>query len=89
MCWVAGSYLLATYLAGTLYDKAATRHPGPRGLCIGTDCFRPTFLIIAGFAAVALVLSVLLHQRTRPLYVRVIEDTLAESKRRGLEVGLC
>lgn len=83
----AGSYLLATYLAGTLYDRQARKFK--HGLCKGPACFRLTFLVIAGLAAAALVISFLLHRRTRPLYERVIADTLAERSRRGREVSLC
>lgn len=79
-----GSYVLATWLAGMLYDREARKFPS--GACRGPNCFRPTFLIVAAASAVALLLSIMLHRRTLPLYERVIQDTIAERKRRGREV---
>lgn len=81
---LTGSYFLATYVAGTLFDREAQKFK--HGRCKGPACFRLAFLIIAGFSAVAFVLSIVLHRRTRPLYRRVVEDTIAERKRRGREV---
>ena len=81
----AGSYLQATYLAGTLYEKARQRH-GDHVTCKGTDCFQVVFLINAGLAVVAVVTSVLLWHRTRGLYHKVIEVTKAERAKRGLQV---
>jgi hypothetical protein len=80
----AGSYFLATYLAGTLFDREARKFK--HGACKGPACFRLAFLVIAGFALLALILSVVLHRRTKHLYHRVVEDTKAERKRRGREV---
>lgn len=82
---MTGSYFLATYIAGTLYDRQARKFK--HRACKGPACFRAAFLIVAGFAAIALILSIVLHRRTRPLYKRVVEDTLAERKRRGREVS--
>ncbi|KAI8475459.1 MAG: Nodulin-like-domain-containing protein [Monoraphidium minutum] len=48
----AGSYLLATRLAGRLYDAAAAAHGDPRE-CIGPDCFRAAFLILSAMAALS------------------------------------
>ena len=81
----AGSYLQATYLAGTLYEKARQRH-GDHVTCKGIDCFQVVFLINAGMAVVAVVTSVLLWHRTRGLYHKVIEVTKAERAKRGLQV---
>ncbi|CAK0754435.1 hypothetical protein CVIRNUC_002297 [Coccomyxa viridis] len=78
------SYLQATYLAGTLYEKARQRH-GDHVTCKGTDCFQVVFLINAGLAVVAVVTSVLLWHRTRGLYHKVIEVTKAERAKRGLQ----
>ena len=72
-------------LAGTLYEKARQRH-GDRVTCKGTDCFQVVFLINAGLAVIAVVTSVLLWQRTRGLYHKVIEVTKAERAKRGLQV---
>lgn len=82
----AGSYFLATYLAGTLFDREARKFK--HGACKGPACFRLAFLVIAGFALLALILSVVLHRRTKHLYHRVVEDTKAERKRRGREAEI-
>jgi len=84
-CILAGSYVQATYLAGTLYEKARQRH-GDHKQCMGTDCFQVVFLINGGLAVVAVVTSVLLWHRTRGLYGKVIEITKAERAKRGLQV---
>lgn len=84
-CIFAGSYVQATYLAGTLYEKARQRH-GDHKQCMGTDCFQVVFLINGGLAVVAVVTSVLLWHRTRGLYGKVIEITKAERAKRGLQV---
>ena len=75
----------ATFLAGTLYEKARERH-GDQSTCKGTDCFQLVFLINGGLAVVAVVTSVLLWHRTRGLYGKVIEVTKAERAKRGLQV---
>ncbi|CAL5227480.1 g10457 [Coccomyxa viridis] len=78
------SYVQATFLAGTLYEKARQRH-GDHTTCKGTDCFQLVFLINGGLAIVAVVTSVLLWHRTRGLYGKVIEVTKAERAKRGLQ----
>lgn len=45
-----GSYLLATRLTGALYDAAAAAHGDGRE-CVGPDCFRPAFLVLAALSA--------------------------------------
>ena len=84
-CDSAGSYVQATFLAGTLYEKARQRH-GDHTTCKGTDCFQLVFLINGGLAVVAVVTSILLWHRTRGLYGKVIEVTKAERAKRGLQV---
>jgi hypothetical protein len=82
----AGSYFQATYLAGTLYERAM-RITGQTGsTCRGAICFRDVFLINAGLAGAALATSALLWRRTRYLYAKVIAVTKAERARRGLQV---
>ena len=80
----SGSSLLATWLAGELYARALERHGGG-GACVGPDCFRATFLLLAGLAAAALGVAVVLWRRTRPLYVKVIAWTKTERSKRGLK----
>ncbi|KAK9818432.1 hypothetical protein WJX72_012528 [[Myrmecia] bisecta] len=80
-----GSTFLATWLAGTMYDRALERHPSPTGTCIGTDCFRTTFLIVAGLSGLAMLLSLLLWSRTRNVYKTIIEAQNEERKHRGIQ----
>ena len=74
---------MATYVAGTLFDREARKFK--HGACKGPACFRLAFIVIAAFSLLALLLSLVLHRRTRHLYQRVVEDTIAERSRRGRE----
>lgn len=85
----AGSYVQATYLAGTLYARAMERHHETGLTCHGSDCFQTVFLINAGLSLGAVVMSTLLWRRTKHLYSRVIEVTKAERAKRGLRVRPC
>ena len=81
----AGSTLLATYLAGELYQRAMRRH-GEEGTCTGSDCFRATFLVVACLALAACAAAVVLWRRSQHLYDRVIAVTREERSKRGLQV---
>ncbi|KAH0652273.1 hypothetical protein KY285_029784 [Solanum tuberosum] len=61
-----GAYLFSGLLAGYLYDnEAAQQHSAT---CLGPDCFRVTFLILAGVCGLGTVLSIVLTMRIRPVY---------------------
>ncbi|XP_049413481.1 protein NUCLEAR FUSION DEFECTIVE 4-like [Solanum stenotomum] len=61
-----GAYLFSGLLAGYLYDnEAAKQHSAT---CLGPDCFRVTFLILAGVCGLGTVLSIFLTMRIRPVY---------------------
>ncbi|KAK9838163.1 hypothetical protein WJX81_005591 [Elliptochloris bilobata] len=60
-----GAYLLATRLAGTLYERAAVLHSDPDNVCLGADCFRGTFLAAALVELCAAGLAAALFWRTR------------------------
>ncbi|VFQ67375.1 unnamed protein product [Cuscuta campestris] len=61
-----GAYLFSGLLAGYLYDdEAAKQHSDT---CIGPNCFRVTFLVLAGLCSAGCLLSVLLTARIRPVY---------------------
>ncbi|CAA2963771.1 NUCLEAR FUSION DEFECTIVE 4-like [Olea europaea subsp. europaea] len=61
-----GAYLFSGLLAGHLYDKeAANQHSST---CLGPDCFRLTFLILAGVCCVGSALSIVLTWRIKPVY---------------------
>ncbi len=79
----------ATYLAGTLYERAMDRHHDTGLSCLGSDCFQAVFLINAGLSLGAVLTSTLLWRRTKHLYSKVIEVTKAERAKRGLRVMPC
>ena len=83
-CFLVGSYFMATYLAGSLYDRAALKFHDR--VCRGPGCFMWTFIVVSVFAVLGLALSVLLHLRSGHIYERVIEDTRIERSKRGREV---
>ncbi|RVW97749.1 Protein nuclear fusion defective 4 [Vitis vinifera] len=72
-----GSYLLNVRVAGYLYDKEAERQMAATGshrkrgeelTCIGAECFKLAFLIIAGVTFFGTLASFILVLRTRKFY---------------------
>lgn len=66
-----GALLFSGLLAGYIYDReAAMQNPGSATSisCFGPDCFRVTFLVLAGLCTLGTVLSVVLTVRIRPVY---------------------
>ncbi|KAJ3696458.1 hypothetical protein LUZ61_000163 [Rhynchospora tenuis] len=66
-----GAFLFSGLLAGYIYDKEASRqYPGFGSSisCFGPNCFRVTFLVLAGLCTLGTVLSVVLTVRIRPVY---------------------
>ncbi|KAK6783763.1 hypothetical protein RDI58_017217 [Solanum bulbocastanum] len=61
-----GAYLFSGLLAGYLYDNEAVKQHS--ATCLGPDCFRVTFLILAGVCGLGTVLSIVLTMRIRPVY---------------------
>lgn len=61
-----GALLFSGWLAGEVYDLEAAKQPGAS--CIGPDCFRLTFLILAGLSALGTFFSIILTVRLRPVY---------------------
>ncbi|CAN4086445.1 unnamed protein product [Withania somnifera] len=60
-----GALLFSGLLAGYVYDTEA----GKQGLhCLGPNCFRLTFLVLAGVSAFGAFLSMILTIRLRPVY---------------------
>ncbi|KAF8069613.1 Dclre1a [Scenedesmus sp. PABB004] len=72
----AGSYLLASWLTGALYDAAARAHGDPHD-CIGPDCFRRAFLLLAGLAAVGAVACAVATARSRRAYAAMAQHLRA------------
>lgn len=65
-----GSYVLSSKLAGWLYDREARRQ-GSETSCAGPQCYRLTFLLLAGLGLAATACSYALYRRTRGLYRRL------------------
>lgn len=61
-----GASLFSGLLAGFLYDKEAAKQHAV--LCLGPNCFKITFLVLAGFSSVGVLLSVVLTKRITPVY---------------------
>ncbi|XP_060171958.1 protein NUCLEAR FUSION DEFECTIVE 4-like isoform X2 [Lycium barbarum] len=61
-----GAYLFSGLLAGFLYDnEAAKQHTST---CMGPNCFRVTFLVLAGVCGLGTMLSIVLTMRIKPVY---------------------
>ncbi|KAJ9159892.1 hypothetical protein P3X46_025346 [Hevea brasiliensis] len=72
-----GSYLLSVRVAGYLYDREAkkqlaaqgrVRQPGQDLNCIGTECFKLSFIIITAVTLFGTFVSLILVLRTRKFY---------------------
>ncbi|KAK1382546.1 protein NUCLEAR FUSION DEFECTIVE 4-like [Heracleum sosnowskyi] len=72
-----GSYVLNVLLVGRLYDNEARRQLAVKGMtrsmvndltCIGKECYRLSFLILAAVNAFGAVASFILVMRTRSFY---------------------
>lgn len=61
-----GAYLFSGLLAGLLYDNEASKQHS--ATCFGPNCFRFTFLILAGVCGLGTILSIVLTMRIRPVY---------------------
>ncbi|XP_072980262.1 protein NUCLEAR FUSION DEFECTIVE 4 [Typha angustifolia] len=68
-----GALLFSGLLAGYLYDiEVEKQHPGFQDSssisCLGPNCFRLTFLVLAGVCTLGSLLSIVLSMRIRPVY---------------------
>lgn len=68
-----GAVLFSVLLAGNIYDNEAAKQHGIGLLdsgvsCLGPNCFKLTFLILAGVCAVGIILSVIVTLRIKPVY---------------------
>ncbi|KAG5523259.1 hypothetical protein RHGRI_035176 [Rhododendron griersonianum] len=61
-----GALLFSALLAGYVYDTEADNQGGSS--CLGANCYRLTFLVLACACGVGTILSVLLTIRIRPVY---------------------
>ncbi|KAK3123104.1 hypothetical protein QOZ80_8AG0623930 [Eleusine coracana subsp. coracana] len=66
-----GAVIFSEELAGRLYDDEAERQRlpghGPHA-CVGPECFRVTFVVLAGCCALGTAVSLILSARIRPVY---------------------
>ncbi|XAR60027.1 hypothetical protein NMG60_11033251 [Bertholletia excelsa] len=72
-----GSYILNVQVAGRLYDREAVKELARKGIdrstvkeltCIGSHCYRLTFVIMAGVTFFGALASLILVARTREFY---------------------
>lgn len=83
-----GGYILNVRVTGFLYDREAKRQMEALGEmrkvgeelnCIGVECFRLAFLIIAGTTLIGMFVSLLLVARTRSFYKTDIYSKFRET----------
>ncbi|GAB4828202.1 hypothetical protein Ancab_035119 [Ancistrocladus abbreviatus] len=68
-----GAFLFSGLLAGYIYDSEAAKQHGLSLLlnshtCVGPNCFRVTFIVLACICGVGSILSVILTIRIKPVY---------------------
>ncbi|KAF5726957.1 protein NUCLEAR FUSION DEFECTIVE 4 [Tripterygium wilfordii] len=61
-----GALLFSGILAGYVYDAEAAAQGS--STCLGPNCFRLTFLVLAGICGLGTILSIILTIRIRPVY---------------------
>lgn len=61
-----GAVLFSALLAGYIYDTEAAKQGS--STCLGPNCFRLTFLILAGLSGLGTIVSIILTIRVRPVY---------------------
>jgi MFS family permease len=61
-----GALLFSGMLAGYVYDAEAAKQSSSS--CVGPDCFKVTFLVLAGVCGLGTILSIVLTVRIRPVY---------------------
>ncbi|KAL6965598.1 hypothetical protein U1Q18_036654 [Sarracenia purpurea var. burkii] len=67
-----GALLFSGLLAGFVYDAEAAKQRSIS--CFGPNCFRLTFLVLAGICAIGTVLSIVLTTRIKPVYEMLYAD---------------
>ncbi|KAL0013651.1 hypothetical protein SO802_000720 [Lithocarpus litseifolius] len=68
-----GAFLFSGLLAGYIYDNEAAKQHGLNRIgssltCLGPNCFRLTFLVLAAVCGVGTILSIVLTKRIKPVY---------------------
>ena len=64
-----GALIFSGFLAGYVYDReAATQSSSPDQTCLGANCFKLTFEVLAAVCLLGSLLSAILTLRTKPVY---------------------
>ncbi|KAL5697803.1 hypothetical protein ACHQM5_028917 [Ranunculus cassubicifolius] len=68
-----GALIFSGGLAGYVYDREVAKQQGlnllhSSAVCLGPNCFRLTFLVLAGVCCIGTFLSVILTNRIKPVY---------------------
>ncbi|XP_024983892.1 protein NUCLEAR FUSION DEFECTIVE 4-like isoform X2 [Cynara cardunculus var. scolymus] len=61
-----GAFLFSGLLAGNIYDYEVSKQNSVS--CLGPNCFRLTFFVLAGLCSVGTILSIILTRRLKPVY---------------------
>lgn len=62
-----GAVLFSALLAGSVYDAEAAKQGGG-STCLGPDCFRLTFQVLAAVCGLGAIMGIILTIRIRPVY---------------------
>ncbi|XP_010935083.1 protein NUCLEAR FUSION DEFECTIVE 4 [Elaeis guineensis] len=81
-----GSFLFSGLLAGLLYDSQAIKMAGGGNMCVGTNCYRLVFLIMAFACLIGFGLDVLLAVRTRKVYLKIHNDKKSRKMAAGRQM---
>lgn len=79
-----GSFLFSGLLAGLLYDAQATKTAGGGNTCVGAQCYRMVFVVMAIVCIIGFSLDVLLSVRTKSIYSKIYAARKSKKSFNGL-----